>query len=434
MPCAARSTSSRAARIVPCGVVRADNAASAAPKATRPDVVEIRRSSPVRRIAVALSHRAASLAPRGSSTSRYGARAGAARARASASKPSIRRAAPAAAAAAPAGIRPTSSEPTTSTPRVAASCFDPLDDLVQGSRLVVLDVHAHLHEPGSRQVQPERAHAGEAAARLAHDRGDLPRGLESSPRRLTLNAISGRRAPTMTPPARSSSRAGPKSGRELARVDPPLELRRARRARKNAGPAPGAELAVEEDRQAELAADPLRESQRAVPRPLAVFRSERDDRHDVGGADSRVRALVLGAGRSARARTAIPARSASTSDVVVADEREDRAVVIGVRVDVEQARAASRAPRRAPRSSPASRPSEKFGTDSSGSSTRVLYEAVKAYYDRARAGVRRLVARHRALRRPRPARAGTRSSTRSRRTFARSRPRGRSTSPAAPAS
>ena len=29
-----------------------------------------------------------------------------------------------------------------------------------------------------------------------------------------------------------------------------------------------------------------------------------------------------------------------------------------------------------------SRPSEKFGTDSSGNSTRVLYEAVKAYYDR----------------------------------------------------
>ena len=30
---------------------------------------------------------------------------------------------------------------------------------------------------------------------------------------------------------------------------------------------------------------------------------------------------------------------------------------------------------------PVSRPSEKFGTDSSGKSTRVLYEAVKAYYD-----------------------------------------------------
>ena len=30
----------------------------------------------------------------------------------------------------------------------------------------------------------------------------------------------------------------------------------------------------------------------------------------------------------------------------------------------------------------ASRPSEKFGTDSSGNSTRVLYEGVKAYYDR----------------------------------------------------
>ena len=185
-----------------------------------------------------------------------------------------------------------------------------------------------------------------------------------------MKAIKGRRAPTSTPPARSSSFVGPKSG-----ASSPPSIRRCSSsgppARKNAGPRPAAELAVEEDRQAELVPDPLRQSQRRLARPLQVLRDERDERDDVGGPDPRMRAVVARAGRSARARTrSLPA--APRQLVLGADEREDRAVVVLVGVHVEQ-----RAPAIASASASASivarsRPSEKFGTDSSGRATCVV--------------------------------------------------------------
>src|SRR5581483_8201523 len=56
--------------------------------------------------------------------------------------------------------------------------LDAPDELVQRGGLPVLDVHRHLHDAGTRQLEPERAHAGEAAAGLAHACGDLPRRLE----------------------------------------------------------------------------------------------------------------------------------------------------------------------------------------------------------------------------------------------------------------
>ena len=71
--------------------------------------------------------------------------------------------------------------------------------------------------------------------------------------------------------------------------------------------------------------------------------------------------------RSIRSRaTSAAAASASTSGRVVADDGEDRAVVVGVDVHVEQPRVLDSA---APIASivARSRPSEKFGTDSSGS-------------------------------------------------------------------
>ena len=67
-----------------------------------------------------------------------------------------------------------------------------------------------------------------------------------------------------------------------------------------------------------------------------------------------------------RPATAIAATSPRPA-VRIADHREHGAVVVGVGVDVEHARA--RPERRPPIASiaAASRPSEKFGTDSSGS-------------------------------------------------------------------
>ena len=77
----------------------------------------------------------------------------------------------------------------------------------------------------------------------------------------------------------------------------------------------------------------------------------------------------------------MPATSASTSSASVADEREDRAVVIAIGVDVEQPRMPPRARRRIASIVARSRPSEKFGTDSSGEATRRTLGSVKEYYD-----------------------------------------------------
>ena len=116
--------------------------------------------------------------------------------------------------------------------------LDPRDDLVQRGRLPVLDVHAHLHEPRARQVEARaRARPG-SRRRVSRTSAAISRAdLESSPRRLTLNAISGRRAPTSTPPADRIEPRRPEVGRELARVDAPLQLLRPA-APEERGPAP----------------------------------------------------------------------------------------------------------------------------------------------------------------------------------------------------
>ena len=118
----------------------------------------------------------------------------------------------AAATAAPAGSSPTSSEPATRAPsrrRRAAIRATPRagGEACQSSTFIET-----CTRPALRQLEPERAHAGEAAAPLANGRRRSPARPRAGPRRLTLKAISGRRAPTITPPAAGSSRAGPKSG------------------------------------------------------------------------------------------------------------------------------------------------------------------------------------------------------------------------------
>ena len=78
--------------------------------------------------------------------------------------------------------------------------------------------------PGARQVEAERAHAREAAAASRGRRLRSRAPPRVVPRRLTLKAISGRRAPTSTPPAALVEPGRPEVGRELAGVDAPLQL------------------------------------------------------------------------------------------------------------------------------------------------------------------------------------------------------------------
>src|SRR5439155_24081300 len=123
-------------------------------------------------------------------------------------------------------------------------------------------------------------------------------------------------------------------GTKLARVDPALELLRTSLPEERR-PSPRCGLAVEEHWQAELHADPLGKSQCTIPRPLAVSRLEGDDRDDVCGTDPGMSPFVTaqvdplaGAGDSGQQRL--------DERRVVADEREDRPVVISVGMNVEE--------------------------------------------------------------------------------------------------
>ena len=149
------------------------------------------------------------------------------------------------------------------------------------------------------------------------------------------------------------SRAGPKSG-----ASSPAS----RRALQPGGAAAAVEgrpalgRRVEEDRQPELVADRRPTTRGRRLRARQVVRAERHDRDDVGGADPRVRAVVSPQVDSLD-RDA-DARDERVDELVLRpDEREDRAVVVGVGVDVEQTRVRAervadridRRPRRGPR-------------------------------------------------------------------------------------
>ena len=100
--------------------------------------------------------------------------------------------------------------------------LDAADDLVQRGCLPVLDVHRDLDDTRARQIETERANAGEAAPALAHDARDLPRDGELAseidverdqrPARADEHGAGG-----LVQPRR------PVVGRQLARVDARLE-------------------------------------------------------------------------------------------------------------------------------------------------------------------------------------------------------------------
>src|SRR5581483_9540771 len=156
----------------------------------------------------------------------------------------------------------------------ARLALDRGDDVVQRRGLPVLDVHAHLRATAGGQVEPERAHAGKAAAALAHGSRDLARLLEMRAREVDVEGDQR----TARPDDRSSRRRveSPRAEvrRELARVDALLQLSRATAAEER-GSAAAAHLAVEEHRQTELVADTPAELERGRLRTLHVGRPDR---------------------------------------------------------------------------------------------------------------------------------------------------------------
>ena len=146
----------------------------------------------------------------------------------------------------------------------------------------------------------------------------------------TLKATSGGRAATSVAPAVGCGRGRAVVGRQpVERARPPQRGSRA----------PARERAIEIDRQAEVGAEAMAEQQRLGARRPALGVGAVHDRGDVerphARVHARVRAQVDPLDRDPRAL-----RERAVQLARLAREREDGAVVIGVGVDVEHARAA----------------------------------------------------------------------------------------------
>ena len=199
-----------------------------------------------------------------------------------------------------------------------------------------------------------------------------------APRKLTLNAISGRaRADDHSSGALVEPRR-PEVRRQLAGVHPALQLLGSAAAEERR-PAPAARArrrGTPAARAPRRSAGELRARTRA-PAPCPRGRSAPPGRRRRRrSADARLRApqvdpLPRDGDRREQRRDEL---------VLAADEREDRTVVIRVAVHVEQPRVRSdRVADRVDRLAVA--PSEKFGTDSSSSARAYSRSRVKEYYD-----------------------------------------------------
>lgn len=214
--------------------------------------------------------------------------------------------------------------------------LDSRDDLVQRRRLEILDVHAHLRVTRARQEEAKRTHACKATALLADHRRDRAGGLDV--RRGEIDVERNQRttrsdndaACTLVESRRTEVRL------DLTGVDPPLQLLGAT-ATVERRPAAGRRLCVQEDRQFQLGANPLREAQGRVTRPLTVGDVEGNDRDDVRRPDARMCSLVIPQ-VDALPCARNPREQRFDQRDVVTDHREHGPVVIDVRMDVEDVR------------------------------------------------------------------------------------------------
>jgi SAM-dependent methyltransferase len=257
--------------------------------------------------------------------------------------------------------------------------FDARDDVVQRRGLVILDIHAHLSVAGTREGKAEGADAGEAAVSLPNGRGDLARDLDIVRPQVDVEGDQrATRADDHTPgPLVQACR--PAVGCELAAVDSALQLVGAA-APEEGGAASRGRIAVEENRQPELLADPLGEPTRCCAGATVVRGLHGNDGNDVGRADPWMRARVA-AQVDPVPRARDPGEQRVDEVRVVCDHCEDGTIVVGIGVDVENVRTTGK--RRVQRC-------ERLGVSTLGE-VRHRFErqlhartlgTVKAYYDR----------------------------------------------------
>jgi hypothetical protein len=199
-------------------------------------------------------------------------------------------------------------------------------DRVERGSLPVRDVHAHLHEPGLRQVEPQGAYTGEAAVALADEGGDLTRNLDGRAVEVHVERDERPADPDQHSTRRRMELHRPAIGGELACIDPPLELLGAA-APKECRLAPVVRQSpVEEDGETELAPHPLGECHGGLAGGRLVLGPQRHEWDDIRGPDPGMRAPVPGEVGEQRLHQL----------VFGAHDREHRAVVVPVGVDVEQ--------------------------------------------------------------------------------------------------
>jgi hypothetical protein len=165
---------------------------------------------------------------------------------------------------------------------------DALDDQMKRRGLPVGDVHAHLDEPGTREIQPERADSGKPAVTLAHEAGDVARDLDVA--RAQIDVESDQRpADSEEDGARARmKRLRAEVGPELSRGEATLKLVRSPPTEeRRLAPVVG-ETSVEEDGEIELGGDPLAERERSRSRDRLLLGAKRDEGDDVRGSYARV--------------------------------------------------------------------------------------------------------------------------------------------------
>ena len=213
----------------------------------------------------------------------------------------------------------------------------PLDDLVQRGRLPVLDVHAHLHErPHAAGRARARAHPG--TRRRARARP--PRSRARPRRRAAQVDVEGDQRPPRADEHGARARVEPRRPevrRELAVVEPTLQL--GRPAACGRTPARGPARARRRGRPAgQLVAEPR------APTSSAHVRARSMSSGTIGTTGTTSAAPIRGCApscsrRSIRSRANGDRRDERVRQLCLrSDEREDRPVVVGVAVHVEQPR------------------------------------------------------------------------------------------------
>ena len=261
------------------------------------------------------------------------------------------------------GTSPTSSPPTTSTPSARASARTRSTTSCSGAASTSMTFMLTCTRPDRGRSRPIACTPGIPPLDSPDGAGDGSR--DGDVVRREVEVVRDQRVPSADehPPAArvDFARAGVRD--ELPRVDPPRELLQAAAPEEDRS-STVRHVAVEEHRQPELAADSSRELARRRDARAAGPSGSSGTSGTTSAAPMRGCTPTCSR-RSMRSRCdAMPGEQRVDQRVLVADEREDRAMVVGVGVDVEKLGAARERVGDAP-TIVGVRPSETLGTASS---------------------------------------------------------------------